>query len=308
MKPKQAALWERIEGFDIDGDPAPALRFADRLARENSWSGPFAGRAVREYKRFVFLTRTAGRPVCPSEQVDQVWHLHLTYTRSYWERFCREVLRSPLHHEPTRGGPAEGRKHWARYVDTLQAYREAFGEDPPSDLWPPPEQRFGDDLAVAKVNRKDYWLVRKPQLGRPAIAAAVVAAIACAIGCAGNPFDLKGVGFLPVFFAAWGVAFGIGLGVRWANRGPSLNPEDPVPELGPYDLAYLSGGRPRVLATAVVRLKEEGYVDIAEDGHVIIRSVPIRRDRVEREVFDVLAKQSGNTLDLKPLHKVVKDL
>jgi uncharacterized protein (TIGR04222 family) len=308
MKPEHQSLWERIDSFDIDGDPAPALRFADRLAKENSWSRPFADRAVREYKRFVFLTMTASRPMCPSEQVDQVWHLHLTYTRSYWDRFCRDILKSPLHHEPTRGGPAEGRKHWAMYADTLQEYREAFDEEPPPDLWPPPDQRFGDDLAVTRVNRREYWLVRKPGASwSTAALLAVAAAAVFAIGCA-NPFELKGVEFLPILFAAWGVAFVIGLFVRRASRGPNLNPEDGIPELNPYDLAYLYGGRPRVLATALVRLKEQGHVDVAEDGHVIIRDVPIGGDHVEREVFDVLAKQSGNQLELKPLQQVVKDL
>src|SRR3954463_11437183 len=122
MTAEQQALWERIEAFDIDGDGSPDLPFAARLARENSWTRPFAERAVLEYKRFVFLTMTAGRHICPSEQVDQVWHLHLTYTRSYCQRFCGEVLKSPLHHEPTRGGAAEGQKHWAMYADTLLAY------------------------------------------------------------------------------------------------------------------------------------------------------------------------------------------
>ena len=182
----------------------------------------FAVRAVREYKRFVYLTMTAGRPMCPSEQVDQVWHLHLTYTRSYWERFCRDVLYGPLHHEPTRGARAEGRKHWAMYADTLLTYEEAFGEPPPPDLWPPPERRFGDDLEATKVNRNDYWLVRKPRLPRPAVlAGATVAMAALAVGCAGNPFDLKGLDFLPLYFAIWGIAFVIGLVVRRANRGPA---------------------------------------------------------------------------------------
>jgi hypothetical protein len=34
--------------------------------------------------------------VTPSEQVDQVWHLHLTYTRSYWDEFCPNVLGQPF--------------------------------------------------------------------------------------------------------------------------------------------------------------------------------------------------------------------
>ena len=80
---------------------------------------------------------TVGRHVCPSEDVDQAWHLHLTYTRSYWKRFCGDVLGRPLHHDPTRGGPAEARKHLAMYDRTLAAYREAFGHEPPPDIWSP---------------------------------------------------------------------------------------------------------------------------------------------------------------------------
>src|SRR5260221_356074 len=81
-------------------------------------------------------------PICPSEDVDAAWHLHLTYTRSYWKRFCGEVLGRQLHHEPTRGGPAENTKHLAMYEATLAVYREAFGEEPPRDIWTPARERF----------------------------------------------------------------------------------------------------------------------------------------------------------------------
>ena len=305
MTAEQTALWERIAAFDLDGDSSPALPFAARLARENGWSRAFADRAVQEYRRFVFLTVTAGRPMCPSEQVDQVWHLHLTYTRSYWQRFCGEVLKTPLHHDPTRGGEAEGRKHWAMYADTLTTYREAFGEDPPGDLWPPLDRRFGSDLDVARVNRNDYWLVPKPRVSKSVLgAAALLVAVAFTLGC-GNPFNEKGADFLPYFIAPWGMAFVLGLVVRRAYKGPAPNPEDGEPELGPYEVAYLSGGRARVLTTALVRLKDMGCADVAADGHVIIRRHPRDADPVENVVFGVLAKQSGNALDLRP---VVKEL
>src|SRR3954468_11328291 len=143
MTPDRVALLDRIESFDIDGRDA-ALPFAARLSRENGWSRPHADRVIREYKRYVFLAATAAEPVCPSEDVDAAWHLHLTYTRSYWKRFCGDVLGRPLHHEPTKGGPAEARKHIAMYAATLAAYREAFGEAPPADIWPAAAERFGD--------------------------------------------------------------------------------------------------------------------------------------------------------------------
>src|SRR4051794_10198201 len=308
MTAEQTALWERIAAFDIDGERTPALPFAARLAHENSWPRPLAAGAVREYKRFVFLTMTAGRPMCPSEQVDQVWHLHLTYTRSYWQRFCGEVLQSPLHHDPTRGGAAEGRKHWAMYADTLTAYAEAFGERPPADLWPPADQRFGADLEAARVNRGDYWLVPKPRLSRRVLAVvALMVVVAFALGC-GNPFNERGTDFLPYYFAAWGIAFVLGLIVRRLYKGPAPNSEDPVPEVGPYEVAYLKGGRARVLTTALVRLKDLGCADVAADGHVVIRHHPHKADPVENAVFGPLARQSGNTLDLRPLVAAVKEI
>src|SRR3954462_14964823 len=133
MTPDRADLLARIRAFDIDGGDA-ALPFAARLARANGWCPPHADRVVEEYKRFVFLAVTGTSPVCPSEDVDAAWHLHLTYSRSYWQRFCAEGLGRPLHHDPTRGGPAEGAKHLAMYAETLTAYRDEFGRAAPADV------------------------------------------------------------------------------------------------------------------------------------------------------------------------------
>ena len=102
---QQTDLLARLDALRIDGPgEAPDFTFAQRLARENGWSDEFAERVVTEYKRFVFLCMDAGHPCTPSEHVDQAWHLHLTFTESYWERMCGEVLNRPLHHNPTKGG------------------------------------------------------------------------------------------------------------------------------------------------------------------------------------------------------------
>lgn len=95
-------LWIRISAFELD-DPAAALPFTARLARENGWSRDFARRVVDEYRRFVFLAMKSGHPVTPSEEVDEAWRLHLCYSRSYWDGMCRGVLGRPLHHGPTEG-------------------------------------------------------------------------------------------------------------------------------------------------------------------------------------------------------------
>src|SRR5687768_4358579 len=136
-------VYQRIEAYHID-DPTASYPFTARLAAENGWSAGYARRVVEEYKKFAFLAATAGHPVCPSDAVDQAWHLHLTYTHAYWDQFCAEVLKTPLHHNPTTGGPAEKEKFTGHYARTLESYRAAFGHSPPADIWPTAARRFTD--------------------------------------------------------------------------------------------------------------------------------------------------------------------
>src|SRR5215813_10592045 len=145
-------LLDRIEAFSFDEGNC-ALPFAARLARENQWSVAHTERVIAEYRRFIFLAMVAGHPVSPSDEVDQVWHLHLLYTRSYWQRFCGEALGRELHHDPTTGGRGDAHKfvHW--YDRTLDSYRKFFGP-PPQDIWPNPEIRFGEDLHFVRINTR----------------------------------------------------------------------------------------------------------------------------------------------------------
>jgi hypothetical protein len=161
LTPAQLQLLEHLLEFRFDGTSA-ALPFHERLGRENGWSIGFTARAITEYRRFVFLAMVAGHPVTPSDQVDQVWHLHLLYTKSYWDRLCGDVLGRPLHHEPTTGGQSEGHKFAGWYARTLESYRRIFQEDPPGDVWPDKRIRFGEDLHFRRVNTQRAWVVAKP--------------------------------------------------------------------------------------------------------------------------------------------------
>lgn len=163
MDEKRRDLYQRIMQFEFDDGPVD-LSFAQRLAFENAWSIAFSERVVHEYQRFIFLLASADRPVTPSDQVDQAWHLHLTYTRSYWERLCQDVIGRPLHHTPTRGGSAELHKFNVWYRRTLASYHAIFAEPPPSDIWPEPAIRFGDDLYFKRVNTRRHWMVPKPRI------------------------------------------------------------------------------------------------------------------------------------------------
>ena len=92
MTEEQRALWLKVQTFELD-DPESTFPFSNRLARENGWTLEYTLRTIEEYKKFMFLICVGGHPLTPSDQVDQVWHLHLLYTHSYWKEFCATVLK-----------------------------------------------------------------------------------------------------------------------------------------------------------------------------------------------------------------------
>ena len=138
------------QNFNID-DVTSEFKFSDRLASENLWSKEYALRCIEEYKKFMTLAAT--HVVTPSVQVDEVWHLHMIYTRSYKE-FC-ELLGVFIHHGPTKGGEQENTKYINQYERTLELYKEHFG-DYPTDIWPSSEIRFSPQQYVRVDLMKHY--------------------------------------------------------------------------------------------------------------------------------------------------------
>jgi uncharacterized membrane protein YgcG len=155
------ALWCRIQAFKFD-PPDAKLTFAIRLSRETGWTSAFAAQAIQEYRRFLYLAVRAGHPVTPSQEVDEVWHLHLMYTRHYWGVLCRDVLQTDLHHGPSLGGASEHAKYHGLYGRTLDSYARIFGAAPPAEFWPSPTQRFRPTPRVGTVDPATHWIIRKP--------------------------------------------------------------------------------------------------------------------------------------------------
>ncbi len=154
----QDPRWVAISGYSIGPDNV-ALPFVERLARDNGWIRADAERVITEYKRFTYLSLVAGHEVTPSDAVDQAWHLHLTYTRDYWERFCPQVLGQPLHHGPTAGGSVERNRYFENYANTLKSYEQVFGEPAPADLWPSAARRLIEDPKARRLHPRDGVLV-----------------------------------------------------------------------------------------------------------------------------------------------------
>uniref|UniRef100_UPI00404B075D glycine-rich domain-containing protein n=2 Tax=Flavobacterium sp. TaxID=239 RepID=UPI00404B075D len=160
MNHEQLKLWNEIRSFELD-DPEISFNFSDRLARENGWTLEYSLRAILEYKKFIFLLTITNHPLTPSDQVDQVWHLHLLYTQSYWDDFCEKLLKRKIHHGPTKGGEAEKSKYTNWYEKTKDLYVETFKTAIPNDIWPSSEIRFSE-IKFERVNTKRNWIIKKP--------------------------------------------------------------------------------------------------------------------------------------------------
>jgi len=178
-----SGLWARLEAFTAD-DPQAEFQFTDRLARENGWTKAFAKGAFAEYKKFVYLAATGPHEVTPSNVVDQVWHLHLTFTRSYWEELCGRVLERPLHHGPTKGGRSERRRFREQYEATLALYRREFDCEPPPAYWPDADARFDGVTDQHWIDRRTHFVVAKPNVRAWLAALGLAAGTAAAIGAA----------------------------------------------------------------------------------------------------------------------------
>jgi hypothetical protein len=157
--PTLSDLWQRIERHEFE--TAVTLNFTARLARDKNWSMQQARAAVLEYRRFCFLAVASGLQATPSEEVDEVWHLHLTYSRDYWDIWCRDVLRRRLHHDPTQGGPVQQARFRDQYAATLAAYEAWFGP-PPLEFWPGTRQRFRGNTRFRCLDTDRYFMVPKP--------------------------------------------------------------------------------------------------------------------------------------------------
>ena len=90
----------------------------------------------REYRRFLALHLAfPGEDIVPCQLVGEMWHQHILDTRAY-ARDCDALFGEFLHHFPYFGmnGPEDAQALHDAYADTIERYRQAFGEPAP-DTW-----------------------------------------------------------------------------------------------------------------------------------------------------------------------------
>jgi hypothetical protein len=251
-------LWNSIQQFPLD-DPNAAITFSRKLAAKQNWSPFFTERVIEEYRKFLFLCCISPTGASPSQAVDEAWHLHLTYTKSYWTDLCRNTLNKDIHHHPSRGGDEENHKHRDWYAETLLLYESVFGSSPPDDIWPPPQDRLPIPEPVWHIGSEMKVLIVLLLL-LPLLVSAIQHEIVF-------PFALAGPQFL-VFFPLLAVSCIIGFLFLQYNKGKLL--KQLVVEHFPTDAtifqtALFFYGKHRSLQTGLIDLIRRNLLSVNKD-------------------------------------------
>ncbi|MFQ3262253.1 hypothetical protein [Reinekea sp.] len=138
---------EKLKNFKVSSNGDLDL-FWSKLTSENGWSLSYAKEVFSEYKKFVWLAKNSRSRVVPSKAIDRVWHLHMTFTKSYWHDLCTDVLNYELHHIPSSKNSRSEELDRIGYKNTLRLYEAEFGVFPPAEFWP--------DFSKRTFNRLKY--------------------------------------------------------------------------------------------------------------------------------------------------------
>ncbi len=97
-----------------------------RLIDRENWSAEDAKEAVRRYKNFLILIlKYPGEVLAPAEDIDEVWHTHILFTREY-TRDCLAIFGGYLHHAPAQH--ADVKKMEEAQLRTSELYLKEFDE------------------------------------------------------------------------------------------------------------------------------------------------------------------------------------
>ncbi|WP_205509051.1 hypothetical protein [Longitalea arenae] len=258
------SLWNAIEQFPLD-DPHAAVTFSHKLAAKQNWSAFYTERVIAEYRKFLFLCCISPDGASPSQAVDEAWHLHLTYTRSYWIDLCKNTLGKDIHHHPSRGGDDEDHKHRDWYKETLVLYQSIFESPPPDDIWPPPleiQQHFPEPRY--SISNETIALIIM-LLTLPLIVSAYLHKVL-------SPFSLNGRQFL-VFFPLLALSCIIGYVILQNEKGRALKQlvtEQFPTDATPFQIAQFLFGKHRAIQAGIVDLLRRNLIGLTNDNRFIL--------------------------------------
>lgn len=290
--------WRRIESHPVGGAEG-AEAFVARLAREQAWSLNRARAALIEYRRFVFLACEAGHEATPSAAIDAVWHLHLLFTRDYWEAFSRDTLATTLHHDPGLGG-GDAARHRRQYARTLASYAHWFGP-PPEGFWPP--------VKLAPPQVAEERRVATTRWRRFGVASALLALPLLASAQASNPLDWNGADFLGLYLVLLPIAFVAGLVLRAGLRRQAQPAVRTIGEMSSMEVAMLAGGPLRVVDAGVAALHADGVLRWDEEAQRLVRNEAGRHlDPIQGAVLGIALTNKPGTTSLVQAARAMEPL
>ncbi len=286
------ALWRRIEDFDLD-QPLGNYCFSIRLAKEQKWTLDFTQRAVLEYKKFMYLAATSDHMVSPSEIVDQVWHQHLIFSRSYSD-FC-SVLGKEIQHIPSTHNRSEIKKFKAASERTKDLYFKHFGSEP-CDIWDETSMHAALNLRKAKMKLRSFLLISTLSiilLGIPAFY--LLYPVFTHWNNPGFLFFLIGVSaFVFIFFAFFN---------HWYlnNVFSAISQVPFIARLTPMEVIYLEiPYMNRIVHVLIDRMLKKGSIEILEDKSVQVINEE-SADRLDEKLVIEELKANNNKISFNDL-------
>lgn len=286
--------WTDIEQFAID-DPGSVVKFSDKLQHQQGWTPAFTQRVITEYKKFLFLCVVVPGGASPSAIIDEAWHLHLTYTVNYWNELCAKVLGKPLHHHPSRGGPAEKQRHVNWYRQTFENYKAYFGDDPPAEIWPPPAPEEKSADLPEKPSSTHLLLLLLPFFFPFAFQVA-------------TPFELNGPQFLG-FFSLLLACVAITLTRYSRNRRIYLQQQFAATDtsrLNLFQFTRILSGKTKMVQTAAVDLVARDILKPTGKNRLEVMDLNMEDAISNNPVLPFLRKyyQTGETVNMNDLEYI----
>lgn len=102
-----------------------------KVQQDQEWDEEQLGQAIKDYQRYLYLLkRYPNRPLCPSDDIDQMWHQHILFTVKY-AKDCQNIFGYFQHHHPYFGLARADKATVARNVRlTISLFEKEFGEAP----------------------------------------------------------------------------------------------------------------------------------------------------------------------------------
>lgn len=93
------------------------------------WTQDVVHREVRRYELFLDLARRhPNQPLAPTARIDEIWHLHMTHPRAYYED-CQRLYGDILDHDGGFGSdPSELPLLQETFDKTAKLWEQEFGE------------------------------------------------------------------------------------------------------------------------------------------------------------------------------------